>query len=61
MSMKHIKGKIKGVGLKPGLNMADTGSVVGTVKAHAPTGKMRMPSAKSRGMIAGNASNRKKK
>ena len=34
-----IKGKQHGKGLKPGLNMADTGSVVDTVKGYAKTGR----------------------
>lgn len=53
--MSQTKGKRKGPGLKPGLNMADTGSVVGTAKGYAVTGKMRTPSEKSRSMVAGNA------
>lgn len=56
--MKQRQGKQHGKGLKGGLNMADTGSVVGTVKGSAGFGKMRTPSEKSRSMIAGNASKR---
>lgn len=54
------QGKRKGPGLKPGLNMADTGSVVGTAKGSISTGKMRKPSDKSRSMVAGNASKKTK-
>lgn len=36
------KGKRSGAGLKPGLNMADTGSVVGTVKGTVSFGKLRV-------------------
>lgn len=59
--MMQTKGKRKGPGLKPGLNMADTGSVVGTAKGYVATGKMRTPSEKSRSMVAGNASKKTSK
>lgn len=55
----NTKGKQRGKGLKPGLNMADTGSVVGQVRGNVGFGRMRPVSEKSRSMVAGNASKRK--
>ena len=52
------EGKRSGPGLKPGLNMADTGSVVNTVRGYAVTGRVR--SSGNKAMVAANASRRRK-
>ena len=52
--MKKIEGKQSGKGLKPGLNMADTGSVTDSVKGFVAFGKMKVPANKS--MVSANAS-----
>lgn len=55
-----FRGRESGPGLKPGLNMADTGSVVNTVKGYAATGRQRVsgndPGRNS--MVSANASRR---
>ncbi len=50
------KGKRSGPGLKPGLNAADTGSVVGTAKGTVSFGKLRVSGndPKRNSMVSGN-------
>lgn len=55
--MKKI-GKQRGKGLKPGLNSADTGSVVDSVKGYAAFG--RMASGGNKNMVAANASRKRR-
>jgi len=54
--MSELKGKQSGKGLKPGLNMADTGSVVNTVVGYVRFGRQKVsgnvPSRNS--MVSGN-------
>lgn len=54
--MAGRKGKRSGPGLKPGLNMSDTGSVVNTVKGTVSYGRLRVSGndpARNR-MVSGN-------
>lgn len=50
------KGKRSGPGLKPGLNAADTGSVVNTVKGAVSYGRLRVSGndPKRNSMVSGN-------
>ncbi len=52
----QTKGKRSGPGLKPGLNAADTGSVVHTVRGHVSHGRMRVSGndPKRNSMVSGN-------
>ena len=55
MGMRN--GKTSGKGLKPGLNMADTGSVVDTVKGTVAFGRFQRPDGNNGSqnrMISGN-------
>ena len=56
------KGKRSGTGLKPGLNMADTGSVVNTVTGTARFGKLRVSGndPKRNSMVSGNTGLKKR-
>ena len=60
--MGQRKGKRSGPGLKPSLNMADTGSVVDTVKGYAVLGRTKVsgndPSRNS--MVSGNTGLKRK-
>ena len=53
-----LHGKLTGPGLKPGLNAADTGSVVNTVKGSVSFG--RMASGGNNNMVSANASRKRK-
>lgn len=53
----ETKGAQTGKGLKPGLNMADTGSVVHTVRGHVKYGRIKYPDGndpKRNSMVSGN-------
>lgn len=54
--MGKREGKQSGKGLKPGLNMADTGSVVNTVKGTVSYGHLRVSGndPKRNQMVSGN-------
>lgn len=56
------KGKRTGPGLKPVLNMADTGSVVNTVTGTVSFGRMRVSGndPKRNSMVSGNTGMRRK-
>lgn len=56
------KGKRSGPGLKPGLNMADTGSVVNTATGYARFGKLRVSGndPKRNSMVSGNTGLKKR-
>lgn len=55
--MATKEGKRDGPGLKPGINMADTGSVVNTVKGTVSFGRLRVSGndAKRNSMVSGNS------
>lgn len=60
--MAKREGLQTGKGLKSGLNMADTGSVVNMVRGHIATGRMRVSGNDPRrnSMVSGNTGMRRK-
>ena len=60
--MSERKGKRSGAGLKPGLNAADTGSVVNTVQGTVSYGRLRVSGndPKRNPMVSGNTGLKKR-